>query len=371
MTLKNSGLVLVLMLCVLGPLAWLPAAESIARPQGTDCDCSHLEVLTIELKNALLLQKNFRSKIPELRAMNGESATMEMQKYAATEVRNGLEDVPGYKGPGAVDYEPHGANVSDPLHPKAGETNETLCRMTDSAQATLTAAMKASACNGIGKALEAHEDVHRNSCLRRGFAQFFLMHGADRAQEEVDAYEAQIQVLRAEIERILQSATIKFDMKTRTEYASNPVFAAVIINSASEVKLARAGTTGDFRLDGQGTQDTTVAIEGNCRVKTQMPITLPARASLEIDGKDAIIRYTVEGTFPSVGMDCQVPGMGQGTGMSMPVPVSPSKIPVIRMRLRDGSEVTEDLSQSEAAKILAGGGAVLKGTGTIRLVCAK
>ena len=371
MILRNLCLALVLMLGVLGSNAWLPAAESTAAPQGTDCDCSHLEVLTIELKNALLLQKNFRSKIPELRAMNGESATMDLQKYAATEVRNGLEDVPGYKGAGQVDYEPHGSELSDPAHPKAGETNETLCRMSNSAQANFDAAKKATACNGIAKALQAHEDVHRNSCLRRGFMQFFLMHGADRAQEEVDAYEAQIQVLRAEIERILQNATIKFDMKTRTEYASNPVFSAVIINSASEVKVARAGTTGDFRLDGQGTQETTVAIEGNCQVKTKMPITLPARASLEIDGKDAIIRYATEGTFPSIGMDCQVPGMGQGTGMSMPVPVTPSKIPVIRMRLRDGSEVTEDLSQSEAAKILAGGGAVLKGTGTIRLVCAK
>ncbi|MGH9901083.1 MAG: hypothetical protein ACRD68_04495, partial [Pyrinomonadaceae bacterium] len=50
---------------------------------------------------------------------------------------------------------------------------------------------------GIGKALRAHEEMHLNFCRSIGFIPYEEMHGADRAREEVEAYGAQIKVLRA------------------------------------------------------------------------------------------------------------------------------------------------------------------------------
>ena len=55
---------------------------------------------------------------------------------------------------------------------------------------------KGASCAGIVQAVVAHEAVHWASCRRSGYTAFRDMHGADRAQEEVEAYGAQIKVLR-------------------------------------------------------------------------------------------------------------------------------------------------------------------------------
>ena len=173
------------------------AAAAIREADGsTQCACTHIKSIQAELRNALKLQQAFRNKIADLRQMNQPTSNNALQTFAKGEARQGLEKVPDYDGPLEVDYQNNGSKLSDPAHPGNTFNAEQLCQMTDSATATLNLAVAKSACAGIGAALRAHEAVHEKSCLAQGFVNHFSMHGADRAQEEVEAYGAQIKVLR-------------------------------------------------------------------------------------------------------------------------------------------------------------------------------
>jgi hypothetical protein len=160
------------------------------------CDCRHVDALQAELRNALTLQSNFRKEIPHLRQFSEESSQMELKKFAAGRARRDVKTIPGYKGPDAVDYTPQGDFMGTTEGPA-----EKLCRMADSAAAQLNQAARATACVGIGESLRAHEAVHSRMCHRIGYAAYLRMHGADRAQEEVEAYGAQIAVLKGPRER--------------------------------------------------------------------------------------------------------------------------------------------------------------------------
>ncbi len=177
----------------------LPAGSPPAGLAQAECACRDLKVLQIELRNALRLQQAFSNKIAELRTMNGDSAQGALKVFAEGEARRGLEPIPDYKGPSEFDYSPWGQNQRTFNFP-----TEQLCGLSDSAKEKLDQAVAASACDGIGKALRAHEDVHGNMCRSVGYKAYLGMHGADRAREEVEAYEAQIAVLRAEIARVLK-----------------------------------------------------------------------------------------------------------------------------------------------------------------------
>jgi hypothetical protein len=75
--------------------------------------------------------------------------------------------------------------------------------------------------------------------------------------------------------------------------------------------------------------------------------------------------------MPSIGMRCSIPGAGSGYGMSIPVQMNAGKVPLATLPLKDGAEVVFDMAQSDAAKLLAGGGVQLTGKATVRLVCQK
>jgi len=201
----------VLWITILGSLLTALSIAGAPQPSASpaalapaECGCSNLKVLQIELHNAIHLQQAFRNKIPDLRTMNQPTSGSALKSFAADEARRGLKTIPDYHGPKEVDYYNHGSSLSDPTHPPSTWSKEDLCRMENSAADTLTSAVNASACAGIGAALEAHEKWHFNFCMRIGFVPYFNMHGADRAQEEVEAYDAQIAVLRAEIARVLK-----------------------------------------------------------------------------------------------------------------------------------------------------------------------
>jgi hypothetical protein len=163
--------------------------------QYLECDCSKLKALQIELRNATHLQEAFRNKIPELRGKGKDSSQSAFETFAKGEARRGLESIPGYKGPLYVEYYPWGRGLSEDADRSMYKPAE-LCRMIDSSAKDLTEAKKASACAGIGAALQAHENWHISFCTTIGFLPYEEMHGADRAQEEVEAYGAQIKVLR-------------------------------------------------------------------------------------------------------------------------------------------------------------------------------
>jgi hypothetical protein len=175
------------------PATLLAAASSTAA-----CDCSNLAALQIELRNALVLQQRFQGKIDDLRKLERDPSSSEFKKFAAS-AANGLKRPPGDTGPEAVDYTPYGETVDTGILEKEKETperHEQLCGLSRNAQQDMFDMEKGASCAGIVQAVKAHEAVHWASCRRSGFVAFRDMHGADRAQEEVEAYGAQIKVLR-------------------------------------------------------------------------------------------------------------------------------------------------------------------------------
>jgi hypothetical protein len=197
---------------VLAALAAIGAPQPLASPAApaqAECGCSNLKVLQIELRNAIRLQEAFRNKIAELRTMGKGASTIAVKQFAEGEAQRGLEPIPNYKGPQHVDYYPSGRGLSEDADRSKYKPAE-LCRMIDSSATDLAEAKKASACAGIGAALQAHENWHINFCTTIGFKPYEEMHGADRAQEEVEAYGAQIVVLRSEIAKVLKKSCVAY-----------------------------------------------------------------------------------------------------------------------------------------------------------------
>lgn len=335
------------------------------------CNCSHLEVLQLELRNAQKLQQAFRNKISHLRSLSHEQSMQELKRFSETDARSGLESLPNYKGAAEVDYVASGDNLYDPTKPPANATNESLCRMSPDSELSLQTAMQKAACDGIGNSIKAHEDVHKSSCMRRGYVNFFKMGGADRAQDEVDAYGAQINALKAEIAQVLERAqlTIVSDVNTLTTVPPNPLYQSIKVDNRSEIPATRVSGSNDrFVFEGQAPQTTDVSVQGNCTV-SGVPFTIPAKVTIDTDGQTANVKYELVGTMPTIGMRCTIPGMGSGSGMSVPVPMNAGKIPIATFPLKDGAEKVSDMAQSDAAKMMASGGVKLTGTATIRLKC--
>jgi hypothetical protein len=183
-----------------------PQPAGLAVVGQAECDCSHLKALQVELRNALLLQQAMRNKIPELRVLDHTKSLTEYKRFAENDARRGLELIPNYDKLSKADqdalsqfnFDVKGFALSDPTHPPLNSKEWTpakLCSLTPDAESALTKVKSLAACTGIAAAIQAHEDVHTHSCLL-GFVAFFNRNGADRAQEEVEAYDAQIKVLR-------------------------------------------------------------------------------------------------------------------------------------------------------------------------------
>lgn len=364
-------------LIVIISLAWILLTTSSASVPGSNtaieqkgCDCSNLKALQAELRNAIKLQQAFRNKIAELRQMNQPTSASALEAFAKGEARRGLEPVPDYNGPKEVDYDNNGSTLYDPQHPGNTFNAEQLCEMTSSATNTLNRAIAASACAGIGEALRAHEAVHKKSCLAKGFVTYFNMHGADRAQEEVEAYGAQIAVLRAEIAKVLQKADVHVivDVNTRMQMPSNPLYSAINITNHADIPMSRVTVTNDYiTMLGEGKQETNGSIEGSCRFTSGLPSYLPAHANVETDGTDAKVSYSAEGTSQSMSMECQIGGK-TGRGMSFPVPIKGDNKGDFTLVFENGATKEFDQGSGQAAQILASGGAKMSGKGIVKLV---
>src|ERR1043165_8626790 len=136
---------------------------SVAAPAQTECDCSKLKDLQLELRNALKLQQAFTSKIPDLRAMSRESAAIAFANFAksvATTVTRPAND----KGPSAIDYISRGDGVSPDDQGKVA--GQGLCLKSDNAELALRDLDSGASCPGIAKAVHAHEDYHQSECTR-------------------------------------------------------------------------------------------------------------------------------------------------------------------------------------------------------------
>jgi hypothetical protein len=373
---KYFGIVVIaLALFAFAPNATQPASSNSTEPDQKECDCSNLKALQIELRNAIKLQQAFRNKIPDLRKMEmeGRQSSAELKRWAESDARRGLEEVPGHSGPAQVDYKPWGdhLNYQDDERVTAKFTNEELCRRSDESTAALAEAKKKSACAGIAQAIQVHEDWHLNFCRRIGYRPYWLgMNGADRAQEEVEAYGAQIAVLRAEIAKVIEKADmhVVVDVNTRVQMPPNPLYSAILITNKADIPMSRVSTVNDLiKLEGDGQQQTNGSIEGNCRFTSGLPSTISARSTVETDGLEAKINYNVAGTKSSMTMECSIGGQ-TGRGMSMPVPINSNNKYDFNLVLEDGATKEFDQGSGAAAQMMAGSGMKISGKGIIRLV---
>ena len=189
-----------------GPTSW---ASTAAAAQ--ECACKDLKTMQIELRNAMRFQEAYRKKIPELRTMSKQEALPAYKTWVENLIKKGVvgeEKIPGYKGPMHFSFETRGINNINLLtDPTDTRSNEQLCSLTKASAVNLTAVANASACQGIGAAVRAHEAEHSKICTDIGFRPHLAMHPADRAQEEVGAYGAQITVLRAAIAQAKRSCS--------------------------------------------------------------------------------------------------------------------------------------------------------------------
>jgi hypothetical protein len=337
-----------------------------------ECDCSNLEALQLELRNAMKLQQAFTAKIAELRAMNRESAAIafaNFAKSASTTVTRPATD----KGPTAIDYISRGDGVSPDDHGRV--TGEGLCLKSNNAELALRDLDSGASCAGIARAVHAHEDYHQNECSRLTYMVYREKHPADRAAEEAAAYGVQIAVLRAEIAKVLEHANVRIqtESEVRMQPPPNPLYTAETVEAQAEVQMSRAAASGDMiKLDGEGKQTTNAKLEGDCRFTGGLPITLLARGSIETDGLDAQIRVRTEGNVPTLSAQCRVPGQGTGYGMTMPVTLNAGNVPVINLPLRNGAEQVFDETTGKAAQMAQGSGARITGKSKIRLIlCEK
>jgi hypothetical protein len=357
---------------VLAALAANGAPQPLAPPAAlaqTECDCSKLKVLQIELRNALRLQQAFRNKIPELRPENVSTSKNMLQIFARGEARRGLEPITDYKGPSEFDYVSYG-DTQDPDQ-SSRYTRETLCAVDKSASKLLDAAKQASACAGIAAALQAHENYHINRCLSIGYLPYLKTHGADRAQEEVEAYGAQIAVLRAEIAKVLEHANVRIETETnsRMSMPPNPLYTAIVTENRAVVPMSSVSVSGDMiKFEGEGKQTNNATVEGHCKFTGGLPFTITLRGSIETEGLEAQIRLALMGTLPRIAMECATPA-GTGHGMSVPVNVGGGTVPLITLPLENGAEKVFDQSAGPAAQQ---GPVRITGTSKIRLIfCEK
>lgn len=344
--------------------------------RAVECSCEHLPVLQAELRNAQRLQAAFRGQVAALQGMGPEVSRGEYLRFVQRgEPGRGNEPVPNYTGSRDFSYAPWGRdNVSEGRVEEF--TAQQLCRMSDEAARLLERMLQASGCDGIADAVRQHENYHVTMCQSVGYRAYEAMHGSDRAREEAEAYGVQIRLLRAAIAHALDrgNARILLEMNTRTLMPPSPLLTAVIIQSRGEVRAIRATMAGErIQANGQGSQTTTVSIESNnCRMTSGSPYTIQTRGGFDTDGLEAQLRYAIEGTLPSLGMQCRFPGAGQGYGMSVPVPVDTrgSTPPAATVPLRNGAEFVFDMATSQGAQIAASGGVRITGQAKLRFECS-
>lgn len=344
-----------------------PAPSTSPAPNKKECDCNDLKVLQSELRTAIRLQQNYRNEIAVLRGMGFESSQSAFGTFAQGKgpgtARAGMAE-----GTEALPYFGRGDDIGDPSkHYTAAEE----CEMNKGTKEAYEGMLNRAACAGIARAIQAHEEFHVHKCVSLGsWRAYFGRHGADKAQEEADAYGAEIAVLRAEIAKVLEKAEVHviIDVNTRMQMPPNPLYTAINITNNAEIPMSRVSATTDLiKLEGDGKQQTNGSIEGNCHFNSGLPSFIPARATVETDGVEAKVNYSLSGTAPGMTMQCTV-GNKTGYGMSIPVPISNNAKYDFTVAFEDGANKEFDQGSGESAQVMARGGAKMSGKGIVRLM---
>lgn len=309
------------------PIVALFALPAAPAAFAADCTCETLDALQNELKIALTLRDRHRDKARQLRDTYGdppkdENISASRRDYHAFEdvpengpvppghVSEGLpRPTPG--APQAVKYVPRGTKLREmgqrnvpggiespvkvtPIGQEIPDVEarqriekafrdrkQDLCDHEDEA-GFKRAMASGSVCGAVTRALEVHEDTHRQTCRRMGFYGFADRYPAAMADDEVKAYQAQIDVLAADIRRILKQKKTKLvsgapggtpeslvDVKVRCALAFTAVgrIDDLTFNDkvcdAAEAFTVKTSPNANFRFTPTGEKAGTYAYRGN------------------------------------------------------------------------------------------------------------
>lgn len=294
------------------------------------CSCEDISELQAELRNAQRLQRAFQGHIAALREMGPESARIALQQFANGPARNGLEQTAG-SATGAFDYNAQGEAIDEQNWDR--HSAEELCALSAEAMRSLEQAARTSACSDIGESLRAHEERHHQFCSTIGYRPYTSMHGADRAAEEVEAYGAQIQVLRRALMRVLEGANARVTF-------SEQMSGGDMLSTEGEVSFtsASAYSDGSLLMRGAGQSTGRFRMVGGCSVTSGAMFTEALAGDLHTNGETAEITiYQTAMDDHPIGFEC----FGHGGGETS---VQGSAPPHVTLPLRDGASTSYGLS---------------------------
>jgi len=246
------------------------------------CKCRHLEAVGVALHNTIYLREAYRRKSNDLRPLDASSARTELDRFVQS-LPEGMAPAPSPGpglGPRRIPYMPVGDSIApDQL---SNFTDDQLCQASPASMQILGQALQAAPCDALGQSIVTHEQYHWAFCRRIGYRAYHAMHASEDAQEEVEAYAADIPILRDELVRLLRIANLRVVVTVRSNSAfpTNPLYSTIHLNNDGEVKANNVVPAGDLvKIEADGTQATTGSIEGSCEYEG-MPITIPANAVL-------------------------------------------------------------------------------------------
>lgn len=237
-------------------IALLPLSALLTAPASADastqCACDNVKSLQQELRNAMTLRQRHADKQAELirkyganpkggdlLQANNDYKNFEEGSGPGTAIDGITATVPG--APTAIGYVPRGqalqeAHAKDPskgiplaekwvndilvpdleqrarIEAEYRAKGQDLCEHQD-AKAVESSAKASAACAGIARILIEHEASHQATCRKMGYYAFAERKPAERAADEVVAYDKQIAQLTAELQKVLASKKTRIKNK--------------------------------------------------------------------------------------------------------------------------------------------------------------
>jgi hypothetical protein len=334
----------------------LPAAALADRPT---CACEHLESLQQDLKNALYLEGFMRRLAAEMAAVEAQQKDLNdnhpthrdagrpvwsvsdqaREVYMNANLRLPVPRVTGYTGPEKVDM----------IRGTCAQADADLAGLRDG-----------SPCAAMAEAALRHEARHRARCITMGPGPYWERLASQVALEEAEDYKAQAADLRADIRRLLDTATITYH-GTFTPTVSMPgaMTASYLYGVETGDIGGAAGGPESWTMTGIGsfrTSITSATIAGMaCTPTGELNADLAVR--LETDGLTFGLSAEGQQRGGTVGLKCKL-----GGGMSLPVsdPISGQITSAQPLHAGD-NRLTEDWTAAMRA-ILAGSGVQVSGT---------
>ncbi|MGL4322859.1 MAG: hypothetical protein ACRCTD_02375 [Beijerinckiaceae bacterium] len=252
-------------------------AKPPAEPPLAMCACGDFSELQRELAQAIALKEKFEAKARALREQYGDqphaeklvaarrdyeafmaeqAAGQSSEKFTplgqilmAAYVKDNRNSADNLKGiPAAVKSTADGATEPDlalrkRIEEKFRKAGKDLCGRAGDAAAPSTPENKA-VCGGIKAGASAHENFQAANCRRTGYYAYADRPPAQAADDEAKAYQAKIDALKAEMERVAKGRSVKAE----NQPASDDPHRLLNLKISCTPALAVSGQIDDLKL---------------------------------------------------------------------------------------------------------------------------